>query len=175
MGKSEGFYKAVILTISIVVLGLVSALYFITPPELNSSFNLKLLPLFHAILNGTTALLLVAALIFVKRKNIAAHKISMLTAFVFSALFLVSYVFYHTFSESTKYGGEGTLKYIYFFILITHIILSATFLPVILLTFLRALTGQFEKHKKMARYAFPVWLYVAISGVLVYILISPYY
>jgi putative membrane protein len=99
----------------------------------------------------------------------------MMTALVLSSLFLISYVFYHYISAPTKYGGDGILKSIYYFILLTHILLAAVILPFILFTFYQALNGQFDKHKKVARWTFPVWLYVAITGVLVYFLISPYY
>ena len=99
----------------------------------------------------------------------------MLTAFVLSSLFLISYVTYHYFGKSTSFGGEGLIRTVYFFILITHIILAAVIVPLVLLTVYFAITGQFRKHNRIARWTFPVWLYVAISGVLVYFMISPYY
>ena len=92
-----------------------------------------------------------------------------------SALFLVLYVLYHMTSASTPYGGEGIMRPVYYFILISHILLSLAVVPFVLITFLRGITGDFEKHKKIARYAFPLWLYVAVTGVLVYLMISPYY
>ena len=99
----------------------------------------------------------------------------MKTAIVFSGLFLVMYIIYHMTSDSTKYGGDGVLKYVYYIVLITHIILSIVVIPFILITFVRGITGQFIKHKKIAKITFPLWLYVAISGVVVYLMISPYY
>jgi putative membrane protein len=92
-----------------------------------------------------------------------------------SAAFLVMYVMYHMTSESTPFGGEGVIRYVYFFILITHIILSVVVIPFVLFTFGRALSGNYERHKALARYTFPIWLYVAITGVIVYLMISPYY
>ncbi|MBK7147999.1 MAG: DUF420 domain-containing protein, partial [Bacteroidetes bacterium] len=99
----------------------------------------------------------------------------MMSAIVFSSLFLVSYIAHHLFAGETSFGGEGALRYFYYFILITHIILAAVILPFILLTAYNSLSGDFVKHKKIARYTFPLWLYVSIIGVLVYLLISPYY
>jgi len=99
----------------------------------------------------------------------------MITAFVLSCIFLISYVVYHLFSAPTHYGGEGALKYIYFFILITHISLSAIIVPLVLFTMTRALQSRFDKHKRIARWTFPIWLYVAVTGVIVYLMLSPYY
>ena len=99
----------------------------------------------------------------------------MKTAIILSAIFLMLYVAYHMTSDSTSFGGEGLLKYFYFFILISHILLSIVVIPFVLITFVRAITNDFEKHKKIARITFPLWLFVAISGVLVYLMISPYY
>ena len=99
----------------------------------------------------------------------------MKTAILLSALFLVMYVAYHMTSDSTPYGGEGLLRYVYFFILITHIVLSITVIPFVLITYVRAITGRFKMHKKIARITFPIWLYVAVTGVIVYLMISPYY
>src|SRR5690554_1799713 len=99
----------------------------------------------------------------------------MKTAISFSVMFLALYVVYHITSESTKYGGEGFLKYVYFFILISHILLSIVVIPFVLITYVRAISGQFYKHRKIARITYPLWLYVAVSGVIVYLMISPYY
>jgi len=133
------------------------------------------LPLLHAILNGTTAVLLVLSLLAIKAKKVETHKKLNLTAFSLSALFLVSYVIYHSAVPSTSFGGEGALKYIYLTILITHILCSIIVLPLVLTSFWFGLSEQIERHRKIVRIAFPVWLYVAITGVLVYVLISPYY
>ena len=99
----------------------------------------------------------------------------MTTAIYCSGLFLIMYVAYHMTSDSTKFGGEGTIKYVYYFILLTHIVLSIIIIPFVLITYVRAITNNFEKHKKIAKITFPLWLYVAVTGVVVYIMISPYY
>lgn len=172
---SEQAYKKLFIAISIIIVGLVALLFVIEPPEVDLGFDLKILPKFHAILNSIASVALITGLVFIKQKNIKAHKLSMFTALAVSAVFLISYVTYHTFSESTKFGGEGTIKYIYLFILLTHIVLAAGVLPFILMTFFRALTGNYEKHRKIARITFPIWLYVTVTGVIVYLMISPYY
>jgi len=172
---NDALAKRAILLVSVLILSVVTILFFVNPNEVELGFDLRLFPKFHAILNSLTAICLVTAFYFIKNKNISAHKSFMLTAFGLSSIFLVSYVFYHAISQPTKYGGEGILKSIYYFILLTHIVLAAVVLPFILFTFYRALNSQFEQHKKIARWTFPVWLYVAVTGVLVYLLISPYY
>lgn len=133
------------------------------------------LPPVYATINAVTALVLIAAVVQVKKGNRSAHEKLMKLAIALSAVFLVLYVLYHMTSDSTPYGGEGTLKYIYFFILITHILLSIAVIPFVLITFVRGITNDIEAHKKIAKYTFPLWLYVAITGVLVYLMISPYY
>lgn len=133
------------------------------------------LPPIYAVINAFTALILIAAVWAVKNNKIKLHEKLMKTAIVFSVLFLVLYVLYHMTSESTKYGGEGALKTFYFIILISHIILSIAVIPFVLITFVRGITNQIELHKKIAKITFPLWLYVAITGVVVYIMISPYY
>lgn len=133
------------------------------------------LPPIYALINALTAVFLVIAVWAVKNKRVVLHEKLIKTALVCSVLFLVMYVLYHMTSESTKYGGEGSLKMIYFFILITHIILSVAVIPFVLITFVRGITNQVEKHKKIAKITFPLWLYVAVSGVVVYLMISPYY
>lgn len=173
--SKEQFWAKVIVFVSIAVPVLIAILFKISPPDISTSFDFKILPKFHAFLNGSVAILLMLSFYFIKNKQVKAHKACNVTALVFSAMFLVSYVTYHTFTESTKYGGEGTLKYVYYFILLTHIVLSAIILPIILFTFLRAFVGKFEQHRKIARWTLPLWLYVAITGVLVYLMISPYY
>ncbi|MAO10463.1 MAG: hypothetical protein CMC07_06170 [Flavobacteriaceae bacterium] len=137
--------------------------------------RLGFLPPIYATTNGITAILLVLAVIQIKKGNRKTHEILMKACIGLSALFLVMYVIYHMTSDSTPYGGEGILRYVYFFILITHILLSITVIPFVLITYVRAISGQFTKHRKIARITFPLWLYVAITGVIVYIMISPYY
>ena len=137
--------------------------------------SLSFLPPIYATINGLTALLLISALWAIKRGNRKLHNQLMNVAILFSVSFLVMYVAYHMTSDSTSYGGEGFIRYLYFFILITHIALSIVVIPFVLHTYLRAYLGEYVQHKKLARYTFPIWLYVAITGVIVYLMISPYY
>lgn len=174
--KDEKKYNKWIVVLSIAIPLLVTALFGINLRDLGFNVQpLTMLPPIYATINGLTAILLVIAFIAIKNKNIVLHENLMTTAIGCSAVFLILYVAYHMTSDSTKFGGEGAIKYIYYFILITHIILSIVIIPFVLITYVRAITGNFERHKKIARITFPLWLYVAVSGVLVYILISPYY
>lgn len=172
---TESLSKIVVYGLSVLVALIVTLLFFIPAPKVELGFNIHFFPAFHAFLNGSTAVLLLIGLYFIKNKNVSAHKASMLGAFVLSTIFLLSYVFYHAISEPTTYGGQGTIKYIYYFVLLTHIVLAAGVLPFILFTFLRAFNKQFDKHKRLARWTWPVWFYVAVTGVVVYFMISPYY
>lgn len=137
--------------------------------------RLGFLPPIYATINGITAIILIVAVSQIRKGNRKIHERLMKTAIGLSILFLIMYLAYHITSDSTPYGGEGTLKYIYFFILITHILLSVIVIPFVLITYIRAISGQFYKHRKIARITYPLWLYVAISGVVVYLMISPYY
>lgn len=138
-------------------------------------FSVRYFALANSIINSGVAILLISALIAVKRKNLLLHKRLMLAAIVLSVLFLISYVLHHLFAGDTKFGGEGFIRYFYYFILITHIFLAAVILPFILFTAYRGLSGNYLKHKKIARITWPLWFYVSITGVLIYWLISPYY
>lgn len=133
------------------------------------------LPPVYATINGITSLMLILAFWAVKNKRIELHKKLMKTAIVLSALFLCLYVLYHMTSDSTSYGGSGVWKIVYFFILISHILLSIAVIPFVLITFVRGITNDVERHKKLARITFPLWFYVTLSGVIVYLMISPYY
>lgn len=135
--------------------------------------DLSFLPRIYATINGITAFLLIAALVAVKRKNIALHERLIKTCLVLSLLFLASYVAYHMTSDSSKYGGE--FRAIYLFILISHILLSIAVVPLVLFTYLFAWQGNFEKHKKWTKITWPLWFYVAVTGVIVYWMISPFY
>ncbi|MCZ4319635.1 DUF420 domain-containing protein [Aequorivita viscosa] len=137
--------------------------------------RLGFLPPIYATINACTALILITAVYQIRKGNRKLHERLMKTAIVFSALFLIMYMAYHMTSDSTPFGGEGVVKYVYYFILLTHILLSIIVIPFVLITFVRGITGQFYKHRKIARITFPLWLYVAISGVVVYLMISPYY
>jgi putative membrane protein len=136
---------------------------------------LSFLPPIYATVNGITAILLITAVLAIKNGNRKRHELLMKFAIGCSITFLVMYVAYHMTTDSTKYGGEGILKYVYFFILITHIFLSIAVIPLVLITYVRALANKFDKHKKIAKITFPIWLYVAVTGVIVYLMISPYY
>ena len=158
--------------ISIVIPVVVAILFTVRIPNVAS---LSFLPPIYATVNGITAVILLLALYAIKGKNINLHENLMKTAIALSLAFLLMYVAYHMTSDSTPYGGEGFIRYVYFFILISHIILSIGIIPMVLFTYVRAFTKQFEDHKKIARYTFPIWLYVAVTGVIVYFMISPYY
>lgn len=136
---------------------------------------LSFLPPIYATINGLTALVLILAVISIKKGNRKRHENLMKLAISLSVTFLVMYVAYHMTSDSTKFGGEGVIKYIYYFILLTHILLSIVIIPFVLITYVRAITNNIERHKKIAKITFPLWLYVAVTGVIVYLMISPYY
>lgn len=136
---------------------------------------LSFLPPIYATINGITAVVLVAAVLAIKNGKRILHERLMTTAIALSVTFLVMYVAYHMTSESTKFGGDGALRLVYFFILITHILLSVAVIPLVLITYVRALADRFDRHKKIAKITFPIWLYVAVTGVVVYLMISPYY
>lgn len=133
------------------------------------------LPKLNAMINGTCSVLLLISLYQIKRRNIQAHKILNITTFILSSLFLVSYIIFHATGIRTSYGGEGAIKAFYYFILITHIILAAVVLPLVLLSFYSGLRMNVARHRKLVRWSYPIWLYVTITGVIVYIMISPYY
>ena len=164
-------YNKLIVAVSILVPLLIAVLFGVKIPGYDFSF----LPPIYATINGVTAILLVAAVMAIKRKNRVLHERLIKTCMALSATFLVLYVIYHMTSDSTPYGGVGALRYVYFFILITHILLSVVVIPFVLFTFVRALSGNFERHKALAKFTFPLWLYVAVTGVIVYLMISPYY
>lgn len=133
------------------------------------------LPPIYATINGLTAILLIVALVAIKQKNINLHKNIIKICIGLSVLFLLLYVVHHATHESTVFGGTGTIKTVYLTILLTHIVLSIVVIPFVLFTLARALNNNFEAHKKLARIAFPIWLYVAVTGVIVYVMIAPYY
>ncbi|MEQ9186227.1 MAG: DUF420 domain-containing protein [Cryomorphaceae bacterium] len=163
-----------IYTVAAVLTVAVGAIY-ITPKFAWSGAPLDFLPALNASINATVSLLLVAGFWLIKQGKKKSHQIAMTSAVLLSALFLMSYVLYHTTHESTSYGGEGIIRYVYFFILLTHIVLAIVIVPLVLISFSRALSERFDKHKKIARIALPLWLYVSVTGVIVYLMISPYY
>lgn len=172
LDRREKRFNRGIMIISIVVPVVVALLFGIKIP---GAEPLVFLPPIYASINGLTAVLLIAAVWAIKNEKRNTHQRLMTSCIVLSLLFLIMYVAYHMTSDSTPYGGEGVLRYIYFFILITHIILSIVIIPLVLRTYARAYLKKFEQHRKLARITFPIWLYVAISGVIVYLMISPYY
>ncbi len=133
------------------------------------------LPPIYASINALTAVILIVAVAQIRKGNRKTHEQLMRTAIGLSVVFLSLYMIYHMTSDSTPYGGEGIWRYVYFFILISHILLSIVVIPFVLITFVRAISGRFYQHRKIARITYPLWLYVAVSGVLVYLMISPYY
>jgi putative membrane protein len=177
MKKQDSFFVPLIITLSIII-PIVVALLMIFPDVFHIdsvSIDFSSLPFFHAILNGSTSVLLFTGFILIKNKKTNLHKISMLSAFVLSSVFLLSYVTSKLTNSPIPFGGEGLIRYIYFFILISHIILSVFVLPLALFSIYRGMTGEIKKHKSIVKYTFPVWMYVAITGVLVYVFMSPYY
>lgn len=143
--------------------------------KIHTDIDFSFLPPVHASLNALCAVILIFAFYFIKNKQIENHRRAIYGAMACSALFLISYVVYHFTTPETAFGGVGLVRAVYFFFLITHVILAALILPFILLTFTRAYTGQFERHKKMARWVFPFWLYVAVTGPICYLMLRPYY
>ncbi|MFT5751244.1 MAG: putative membrane protein [Dokdonia sp.] len=173
---TEKKYKKWIIALSIIIPVAVAALFTVNLSELGFDVKpLSFLPPIYATINGITAIVLIAAVMAIKKGNRSLHERLMKCAIGLSVLFLLMYIAYHMTSESTKYGGEGALRYVYFFILLTHIVLSIAIIPMVLVTYVRALAKRFDKHKKLAKITFPIWLYVAITGVVVYFMISPYY
>ena len=136
---------------------------------------LTFLPPIYATINGFTAVVLITAIIAVKNKKVRLHELLMKSAIGLSVVFLVLYVAYHMTSDPTPFGGEGIQKYVYYIVLISHILLSIAVIPLVLISFVKAFTKQFPQHKKIAKITFPIWLYVAVTGVIVYVMISPYY
>ncbi len=171
---NDSFYKRLIYIISIVVFLLIFILS-ILPKQSDIPSWVAILPKLNAVLNGTTTLLLIMSLYFIKRKNIAMHKKLNITACVISTVFLLSYVAFHAFGVETRFPADNPLRPLYLTILISHIILAAFVLPLVLLSLYRGLTNQISSHKKITRWAYPIWLYVTTTGVIVYLMISPYY
>lgn len=174
-GMSDRVLTWVVYGLSSIVCLLVLAL--IASPQLLRIEGLDVsgLPRFHAMLNGSTALLLLLGYYLIRTRRIEGHRRSMATAFSLSCIFLISYVVYHSQAPSSVYGGEGWIRPVYFFILISHILLAPVVLPLALYSVLRALRGEFSRHRRVARWTFPVWLYVSLTGVAVYLMMSPFY
>lgn len=172
----EQKYNRWIVILSVAVPLLVALLFGVNLRKLGYDVQpLSFLPPIYATINGITAIVLLVAVWAIKNGKRKLHENLMKFAIVLSVLFLGMYVAYHMTSDSTKFGGEGAIKYIYYFILITHILLSIIIIPFVLITYVKALAQRFDKHRKIAKIAFPMWLYVAVTGVVVYLMIAPYY
>jgi putative membrane protein len=172
----ERKYRKIITALSIVIPIAVAALFLVNLKDLGFNVEpLTFLPPIYASINGLTAILLIAAVIAIKKGNKKLHEQLNTFAIICSLAFLLMYILYHMTSDSTKFGGEGAIKFVYYFILITHVILSIIVIPFVLTTYMRAKLGNFPQHKKIAKITFPLWLYVAVTGVVVYLMISPYY
>ena len=170
--SQEKKFKTIITVLSILIPLVVAVLFRYKIPNVAP---LKFLPPIYATVNGFTAVFLVAAVIAIKKGNKKLHEKLNTTAIICSVLFLVMYVAYHMTSDSTSYENDGVIRYLYYFILISHIILSIAVIPLVLITFMHAKLENFYMHRKFARVTFPLWLYVAVTGVIVYLMISPYY
>jgi len=174
--EAEKKYNVWIIILSVTIPLVVAILFGVNLRDLGYDVQpLSFLPPIYATINGITAILLVAAVAAIKRGNQKLHERLVKVCIACSVAFLGMYVAYHMTSQSTSYGGEGMIRYIYFFILITHICLSIIIIPFVLITFVRGITGSYARHKKIARITYPMWLYVAVTGVVVYLMISPYY
>lgn len=187
--KKGNRYLTLIWILSVVIPVVVGVLLFMPAKTGARSEWVSILPHFNAILNSLTAVALIAGFIFIRRQQIAYHRLSMLTAFSMGTLFLISYVIYHSSAPSTVFGDVsgngfleeserlqlGSMRMIYLIILLSHILLAIVVVPFVLIALYHALTNRFDKHKKIVKYTLPIWLFVSISGVIVYLMISPYY
>ena len=173
--QSEEKVQNWIVLISIAIPLAVAVLLFM-PTKITSLGDwVYFLPHLNAVINSAASIALILALVFVKQKKMKLHGATMTVAFVLGAIFLVSYVIYHGAAESTSFGGEGLIRIIYYFLLITHILFAAVALFPILFAYYYGYTNQVDKHRKIVKIAYPVWLYVSVTGVIVYLMISPYY
>jgi len=188
-GSREFNFTKAIIVVSVAIPAAVAFLILVPQAKIDFGFNTHVLPLFHAILNSSTAILLLASLYFIRHGQVKAHRRANWVAITLSSIFLVSYVIYHASNPSVRFGDlnhdgllsdaekqqAGVARYIYYFILSSHIILSGIIIPFVLFTLQRAYQEKFDKHRKLARITWPMWLYVAVTGVVVYVMISPYY
>jgi putative membrane protein len=172
--RNDKAANAIIIILSVVVFGLVTMMRRVKL-DVDFGFDTHIFPAISATLNSIVAILLVAGLVLVRQRKLEAHQNTMLAAVVCSVLFLVTYVLYHFTTVETAYGGTGGIKTVYYIILFTHIGLAGIILPFILYSVYRGLTGDYERHKKLTRWVWPIWFYVSVTGVIVYFMISPYY
>ncbi len=174
-GLSEKALAWLVYTLSVAVCLAVGLLVGFPEVLRVEGWDVSALPRFHAFLNGTTAILLVGGLVFVRKGRVRAHRALMASAFSLSCVFLISYVIYHSQAPESAFGGMGWVRPLYFAVLISHILLAPVVLPLALYTVIRAFRGEFARHRRVARWTFPVWLYVAVTGVVVYLMMAPYY
>jgi putative membrane protein len=174
MKMSDKVLFRIIFGITLAVIGLVILLNLMPKPDTMPDI-LKHFPALNAILNGTCTILLFSSYLAIRNKNVKLHRILNITAFVLSAIFLLSYVAYHAFGKETYFPKDNPLRPVYLFILTSHIILAGLVLPLVLYTFYRGLSNDIVRHRKIARWTMPIWLYVTTTGVVVYLMISPYY
>ena len=172
--KNDKKARTLIFTFSVIVFAAIVALGRMKL-NIHIGFNPHIFATINATINSAVSFLLIAGFIAVKSKKFLLHKRIMLTSIVLSSIFLISYICHHLLAGETKFGGTGTIRYVYYFILGTHVLLAAIILPLILFTAYRALIGEYNKHKKIVRITWPVWFYVAVTGVAVYWMINPYY
>lgn len=173
--KKQRNYRPAIIIISAILIGIIAILGRMPGIDNFDLFDVTILPRMNAIFNTFTFLFLLSAFVAVLKGHVILHRRLIYAAFITTTLFLVTYVLFHYLAPSTPYGGDGILKYVYYFVLITHITLAAVIVPLVLTTVTRVWNGEVSRHKKIARWTMPLWLYVSFTGVLVYILISPYY
>lgn len=173
LGLSENAARKVIWLVSVAIPLVVVLL--LSLPRVDIGIDTSFIPKLNALINTSVSVLLIVGYFLIRQRQIEAHKKVMLTAFLLSIVFLVSYVIYHLTHEEVRFGGSGWLKAVYLFILITHIGLSVFVVPLALFTIYPALLKKYSNHKKLARWTFPIWLYVSVTGVLVYVFLSPYY
>ena len=177
MKKRDSIFVPIIISLSVIIP--IAVAFLMLFPNVfhiaSENYDFSSLPFFHAVLNGSTAILIFTGFVLIKNKKTELHKATMLSAFSLSSIFLVSYVISKITNVPVSFGGEGMIRDIYFFILISHILLSIPVLPLALFSIYRAMTGEIEKHKSIVKWTFPIWMYVSVTGVLVYLLMHPYY
>ena len=172
--KNDRRARLLIIITSAIIFGAIVLLGRVQVP-VSPSFDIHIFAAINAVINSIVSVLLIAGMVAIRGRNYQLHKKLMLSAMVLSVLFLVSYICHHLFAGDTRFGGEGAVRYVYYFILITHIILAAVILPFILFTTYRATIAEWPQHRRLAKITWPIWLYVSITGVVVYLMISPYY
>lgn len=176
MANNSNIIKRLFIIISLLIPMVIAVLIFLPKGETNEIEPwIFSLPFYNAIINTLTAIFLITGFYFIKNGNVVNHKRCMISAFVLGCIFLILYILYHSNAPSTKFGGEGIIRYVYFSLLISHILLAFIVVPLVLSAIYFAVSQKIEKHKKIVKFTFPVWLYVSISGVIVYLMISPYY